>query len=71
MLPRLARSAGVGRPPSPEKPAAVLKAATEAFARDGFDAASVDAIAQQAAVSKRTLYKYFQRKEKLFEALVG
>lgn len=44
----------------------VLEGARVIFLRDGFEAASVDAIAQQAGVSKATLYSYFPDKKLLF-----
>ncbi len=40
------------------------------FLRDGYDGASMNDIARTAAVSKGTLYAYFDGKERLFEALV-
>ena len=40
------------------------------FLAQGFDAASMGAIAREAGVSKGTLYVYFKSKEELFEAIV-
>lgn len=40
----------------------VLDGARKVFLRDGFEGASVDAIAQEAGVSKATLYSYFPEK---------
>ena len=40
------------------------------FLRDGFHATTMDRIAETAAVSKATLYKYFPDKDELFFALV-
>jgi len=40
----------------------ILDAATELFYNDGINATGVDLIAARAAVSKRTLYKYFPSK---------
>lgn len=48
------------------KIAQVLKGAREIFLRDGFEGASVDAIAREAGVSKATLYSYFSDKRMLF-----
>ena len=44
----------------------VLRGAREVFLRDGFEGASVDAIAKEAGVSKATLYNYFADKRVLF-----
>jgi TetR/AcrR family transcriptional repressor of mexJK operon len=44
----------------------ILAGARAVFLRDGFAAASTDAIAAEAKVSKRTLYVYYPSKEELF-----
>ena len=44
----------------------VLEGARRVFMADGFEGASVDEIARQAAVSKATLYSYFPDKRLLF-----
>ncbi len=44
----------------------ILSGARSVFLRDGFAAASTDAIAAEARVSKRTLYAYYPSKEELF-----
>ena len=44
----------------------ILFGARRVFLRDGFAAASTDAIAAEAKVSKRTLYVYYPSKEELF-----
>jgi TetR/AcrR family transcriptional regulator, mexJK operon transcriptional repressor len=44
----------------------ILAGARLVFLRDGFAAASTDAIAAEAGVSKRTLYAYYPSKEALF-----
>ncbi|MFP5019734.1 TetR/AcrR family transcriptional regulator C-terminal domain-containing protein [Pseudonocardia phyllosphaerae] len=54
----------------PEKRRAIATAAIGAFARDGFARANVTAIAAEAGVSKRTLYKHYGDKEQLFRAVV-
>ncbi len=46
---------------------AVLNAAIAEFQRCGFDGASMDAIAELAQVSKRTVYNHFTSKDILFE----
>lgn len=44
----------------------ILSGARLVFLRNGFAAASTDAIAAEARVSKRTLYAYYPSKEELF-----
>lgn len=65
------------RPRSPRRDEAkagtrrrVLAAAMEVFAREGYHAARMDAIAQAAGVSKGALYFHFPGKLPLFSALV-
>src|SRR6516225_63975 len=48
----------------------ILEGARSLFLAQGFDAASMGAIAREAGVSKGTLYVYFKSKEELFEAIV-
>ncbi|ABR31019.1 TetR family transcriptional regulator [Thermosipho melanesiensis] len=45
----------------------ILKAAKEAFSKKGYDAVSIDEIAQIAGVRKSLIYYYFPSKEALFE----
>ena len=49
---------------------AILDAATKLFMRDGLGATSMDAVALEASVSKRTVYSHFGSKEELFEAII-
>src|SRR5882672_3719822 len=49
----------------------IIDGACRMFLAQGFDAASMGAIAREAGVSKGTLYVYFKSKEELFEAVVG
>ena len=51
---------------SGRKMAQVIEGARTVFMRDGFEGASVDAIAKEAGVSKATLYSYFSDKKLLF-----
>jgi AcrR family transcriptional regulator len=51
---------------SPAKRAAIVRAALEVFLREGYARASVDAIAAEAGVSKRTIYDYYGDKRQLF-----
>jgi TetR/AcrR family transcriptional regulator, mexJK operon transcriptional repressor len=64
---------GRGRPAggSEHKRAAIVRAALELFLRDGFARTSVDAIAEEAGVSKRTIYNHYGDKESLFLSVVG
>lgn len=55
---------------SPAKHAAILRAATEVFLREGYARASVDLIAATAKVGKQTVYGHFGDKESLFLAVV-
>jgi len=48
----------------------ILAGARRVFLRDGFAAASTDAIAAEAKVSKRTLYVYYPSKEELFAGVM-
>ncbi len=57
---------GAGQDPS--KREQILAGAARVFARDGFDAASMNDITREAGVSKSTIYVYFANKEELFEA---
>lgn len=48
----------------------ILDAATEAFGRDGYAGAKVEAIARRAGVNKAGLYYHVGNKEKLYEAVL-
>ncbi|MEX1376680.1 MAG: TetR/AcrR family transcriptional regulator [Eubacteriales bacterium] len=48
----------------------ILEGAEDVFINMGFEAASMDKIAEQAGVSKRTVYNHFGSKENLFEVIV-
>ncbi|MFQ6016809.1 MAG: TetR/AcrR family transcriptional regulator [Kiloniellaceae bacterium] len=50
---------------------AIVQAAAELFIEAGYGAASMDAIAARAEVSKRTVYGYFPGKDALFGAVMG
>ncbi|QKW54762.1 TetR/AcrR family transcriptional regulator [Streptomyces buecherae] len=66
------RGGAVGRPAGrlAAKREAILQAAVAIFLREGYDRASVDAIAEEAGVSKQTIYNHFGGKERLFLAAV-
>ncbi|MEV7774982.1 TetR/AcrR family transcriptional regulator [Kitasatospora sp. NPDC086791] len=59
----MATTGGAGRP---EKRKAITQAAMVVFGREGYVRASMDAIAAEAGVSKRTVYNHFADKETLF-----
>ena len=59
-----------GRPRDPEKDRMILDAATALFMERGFEASSMEAIAERAGVSKMTLYARFKDKDALFAASV-
>src|ERR1700754_508868 len=48
---------------------ALVDAARELFARDGYDATSLDAVAARAKVTKGAVYHHFEGKRQLFEAV--
>jgi AcrR family transcriptional regulator len=48
---------------------ALVDAARELFARDGYDATSLDAVAARAGVTKGAVYHHFEGKPQLFEAV--
>ena len=50
----------------PTKKELIVAAARKLFASEGFGAISMDAIAAEAGVSKRTVYNHFDNKETLF-----
>lgn len=61
-----------GPSPMPEgaRRQALMEAAAAVFIRDGYAAASMDRVAQEAGMSKRTLYRLFPSKAALFEATI-
>lgn len=59
----------VGRPVDPAKREAILTAAEAVFTTEGYGA-SMDRIAVEAGVSKQTIYKHFDNKDTLFDAVV-
>jgi TetR/AcrR family transcriptional repressor of mexJK operon len=58
-----------GRPNG--KRGAIVSAACSVFLSQGFGAASMDAVAAAAGVSKMTVYRYFRSKEELFAGVVA
>ena len=75
MATELERAPNLESPFAPEasegpKRRQIVTGARRVFLAQGFDAASMGAIAREAGVSKGTLYVYFKNKEELFEAIV-
>lgn len=56
---------------SAAKRSAILDAARELFLRNGVDRVSMDSIAAEAGVSKRTVYDYFGDKQNLFRSILA
>jgi TetR/AcrR family transcriptional regulator, regulator of autoinduction and epiphytic fitness len=54
-----------------QKRNAILEGAIKVFTQNGFDATSMDHIAEVAGVSKRTIYNHFPSKEILFQEIVA
>ena len=48
----------------------IIKATIPLFAQEGFDGPSMEHIANNASVSKRTLYKHFSNKENLLQEII-
>jgi TetR/AcrR family transcriptional regulator, mexJK operon transcriptional repressor len=59
------------RGPRPDKRRTILDAAAPIFGNEGYERASIDAIATAAGVSKPTIYSYFGGKEQLFRESVA
>ncbi|PKF49573.1 TetR/AcrR family transcriptional regulator [Enterovibrio nigricans] len=55
---------------SEKKRLSIITAAKEEFIQHGFIAANMDRVCTAAEVSKRTLYRHFESKEVLFEAVL-
>ncbi len=51
------------------KTGAILRAAAQVFAEQGYGAATMDAIAERAGIGKGTVYEYFHNKQELFFAV--
>jgi AcrR family transcriptional regulator len=67
-------AARVGRPRRGTERAridALMDAATQVFLRDGFGAASIDKVAQEAGVSTRTIYERFKNKADLLVSVIS
>jgi TetR/AcrR family transcriptional repressor of mexJK operon len=62
--------APLGRPKDREKRVAILDAARTHFFEKGFDAVTIEGVAEEAGVSKMTVYNHFGDKQTLFKAFV-
>jgi AcrR family transcriptional regulator len=51
------------------KTQAILRAAAQVLAEQGYRAATIDAIAERAGIGKGTVYEYFRNKQELFFAV--
>jgi TetR/AcrR family transcriptional regulator of autoinduction and epiphytic fitness len=56
---------------SEQKRSAIIAGAIQIFTEKGFEASSMDKIAEAAGVSKITVYNHFQSKENLFQEIVA
>lgn len=53
-----------------ERPAEILDAAFEEFARNGYAATRLEDVAARASVTKGTIYFYFETKERVFDEMI-
>src|SRR6266498_5802383 len=67
---RMAATSGRGRMPRAARVRQVLAAAARAFARSGYAATSMDEIATEAGISKLMIYRDFEGKRELYEAIL-
>lgn len=56
---------------STHKRKSIVDGARREFLKNGFGGASVDAVAEAAAVAKMTVYRHFKNKQALFEGVIG
>ena len=66
----MAGRSGRARMPRAERVQQVLAAAARAFARGGYAATSMDEIAAEAGISKLMIYRDFEGKRELYEAIL-
>jgi TetR/AcrR family transcriptional repressor of mexJK operon len=69
-MPQVRRGGRPSRAASEQLGERILDAATQMFLAQGFGATSIDALAQQLRMSKRTFYHRYPNKESLFAAVV-
>ena len=60
-----------GRPKSEQKRQLIFKAGETLFLQHGFDNVSMDMVAEQAGVSKQTVYSHFRNKEELYQEIIA
>ncbi|CAH0180519.1 TetR family transcriptional regulator [Pseudomonas mediterranea] len=60
-----------GRPANEALGQTIIDAAGELFAELGFQATTMDKVAQRAKISKLSIYKHFENKEALFSAAIA
>jgi AcrR family transcriptional regulator len=60
-----------GRPRSAEADAAILRAALELLAQDGYRALTMEAVRERAGVGKATLYRRYGSKDELVRAAIA
>jgi AcrR family transcriptional regulator len=53
----------------PAKTGAIVRAAAQVFAQQGYQAATMEAIAERTGIGKGTVYEYFRNKQELFFAV--
>ncbi|HEX4701830.1 MAG TPA: TetR/AcrR family transcriptional regulator [Pseudonocardiaceae bacterium] len=58
------------RLPRPQRREQILTAATDAFARSGFAATSLDEVAAEAGVTRMIVYTHFESKTALYQAVL-
>jgi AcrR family transcriptional regulator len=56
--------------PAPQRAASILRAAAQVFSRQGYTATTVDQVAAEAGVSKLIVYRHFNSKKELYEAIL-
>jgi AcrR family transcriptional regulator len=59
------------KPKPKAKEQEVLDVATEYFLKHGYRGASINAMARSSGISKESIYRYFNSKQQLFEAVIG
>ncbi len=59
-----------GRPVNPALGQTIVDAASELFVELGFQATTLDKVAQRARISKLSIYRHFENKEALFSAAI-
>lgn len=60
-----------GRPPNQALGRTIVGAASELFVELGFQATTLDKVAQRAKISKLSIYRHFENKEALFGAAIA